>query len=106
MESSSVQVTWLEDDNYVNLQAQLSGSKDSWIVSFPKDPAALSRYLCTSASGKCLIDPQQACTPNSAALTGGEVETMSIVGGTSACSAGGGAASVNGVSLSYGLKVL
>ncbi len=81
------------------------GSKDSWIISFPKDPAALTRFLCTSSTNKCLIEPQTACTPDSAALTGAEVETMSIVGGTSACSAGSGAASVDGTSLSYGLKV-
>ena len=100
-----MQVTWLDDTNYVNLQAEMSGSKDNWILSFPKDPAALSRFLCTSASGKCLIAPDTACTPNSAAITGSEVETMSVVGGTSSCSAGGGAASVDGGSLSYGLKV-
>lgn len=101
-----LQVTWLNDTNYVNLQAEMSGgSKDSWIISFPKDPAALTRFLCTSSTNKCLIEPQTACTPDSAALTGAEVETMSIVGGTSACSAGSGAASVDGASLSYGLKV-
>ena len=81
------------------------GSKDSWIISFPKDPTALTRFLCTSSTGKCLVEPQTACTPDSAALTGDEVETMSIVGGTSACSAGSSAASVAGTSLSYGLKV-
>lgn len=101
-----LQVTWLNDTNYINLQAEMSGgSKDSWIISFPKDPAALTRFLCTSSTNKCLIEPQTACTPDSAALTGAEVETMSIVGGTSACSAGSGAASVDGTSLSYGLKV-
>ncbi len=104
--SRLLQVTWLNDTNYINLQAEMSGgSKDSWIISFPKDPAALTRFLCTSSTNKCLIEPQTACTPNSAALTGAEVETMSIVGGTSACSAGSGAASVDGTSLSYGLKV-
>ena len=104
--SHLLQVTWLNDTNYVNLQAEMSGgSKDSWIISFPKDPAALTRFLCTSSTNKCLIEPQTACTPDSAALTGGEVETMSIVGGTSACSAGSGDASVDGTSLLYGLKV-
>ncbi len=104
--SRLLQVTWLNDTNYINLQAEMSGgSKDSWIISFPKDPAALTRFLCTSSTNKCLIEPQTACTPNSAALTGAEVETMSIVGGTSACSAGSGAASVDGTSLSCGLKV-
>ncbi|KAL0033616.1 hypothetical protein WJX79_007938 [Trebouxia sp. C0005] len=103
--SAKCQVTWLNDTNYINLQAEMSGgSKDSWIISFPKDPAALTRFLCTSSTNKCLIEPQTACTPDSAALTGAEVETMSIVGGTSACSAGSGAASVDGTSLSYGLK--
>lgn len=100
-----VQITWLNDTNYVNLQAEMTGSKDSWIISFPRDPAALTRSLCTSSSGSCMIAPQTACTPDSAALKGAEVETMSIVEATSACSAGSAAASKDGMSLTYGLKV-
>ena len=100
-----VQITWLNDTNYVNLQAEMTSSKDSWILSFPRDPAALTRALCTSSSGSCMIEPQTACTPDSAALKGAEVETMSIVETASACSAGSAAASKDGMSLTYGLKV-
>lgn len=100
-----MQITWLNDTNYVNLQAEMTSTKDSWILSFPRDPSALSRSLCTSSSGSCEIEPQTACTPDSAALKGAEVETMSIVEATSACSAGSAAASKDGMSLTYGLKV-
>lgn len=99
-----MQITWLIDTNYVNLQAEMASSKDSWILSFPKDPAALTRSLCTSSSGSCVIEPQTACTPDSAALKGAEVEAMSIVEATSACSAGSPAASKDGTALTYGLK--
>ena len=100
-----VQITWLNDTNYVNLQAEMTSTKDSWILSFPRDPSALTRSLCTSSSGSCEIKPETACTPDSAALKGAEVETMSIVEATSACSAGSAAASKDGMSLTYGLKV-
>lgn len=103
----ALQVNWLEDTDYVNMQVTLSdGSKDLWILSFPKDPSALTRYACTSASGKCAIEPQQACSSsaNSDASTG--VETMSIVPASSACSAGNSAgSSADGTALTYGLKV-
>ena len=99
-----LQITWLNDTNYVNVQVDME-DKGVWDLSFPKDPDSLTRFLCTSSSGKCLIDPQTACTPDSAALKGEEVETMSIVEDTSACSAGSAAASVGGASLTYGLKV-
>lgn len=100
-----VQISWLNDTNYVNLQAQMTSSKDSWILSFPRDPAALTRSLCTSSSDSCVIKPQTACTPDSAALKGAEVESMSIVEAKSACSAGSAAPSKDGMSLTYGLKV-
>ena len=52
-----------------------------------------------------MIEPETPCTPDSPALKGAEVETMSIVEAASACSAGSAAASKDGMSLTYGLKV-
>ncbi|KAL3147491.1 hypothetical protein ABBQ38_014547 [Trebouxia sp. C0009 RCD-2024] len=103
-DNSKCQITWLNDTNYVNMQVDMEESKGIWVLSFPKNPDSLTRFLCTSSSGKCLIEPQTACTPNSGAQEGQDVEAMSIVEVTSACSAGSAAASMGGASLTYGLK--
>lgn len=95
----------MNDTNYVNVQVEMEESKGNWVLSFPKNPDSLTRFLCTSSSGKCLIEPQTACTPNSAAEEGEQVQTMSIVEDSSACTAGSAAASMGGASLTYGLKV-
>lgn len=102
-----MQKTWLEDTDYVTLQVTVSdNSKDLWILSFPKASGGLTRYSCTSSSGRCAITPQQACSSSMTADNSAGVEAMSIVPASSACSAGNGAASsADGTSLSYGLKV-
>lgn len=102
-----VQTNWLEDDSHVTVQVTIvNGSKDIWILSFPKDPSGLTRYACTSASGKCAIQPQQACSASTSSDATAGVETMSIVPTSSACSAGSIAgSSADGTALTYGLKV-